>query len=712
MKSLAPLLRKALDKTRRLSIMLVKTDYAALASLIEKFYIEVESSKGTVYAIKEVKGLYGEASRYSLDTKVDNQLTQGWYKRDEYGFMTRFQQIRLSLDNASINQKRMILSLLRCYEVLKVTPSKNIDSITKPSSGNKGYLSFKQDYVNFLNTHDFPKSIKKDFTNQIIAYKEDPSGFHYTTRKGIEGNTLGTAGIQSLAIGLDLKESLIKISNIFSDGFERIINYNQDFYKRKLIDINGTEYKPDSDLMKYQVKIASISDKGGKTRNIAIGNYWVQQALKPLHNTLFEVLRHVSTDGTHNQESQWTRVMAASLIGPVWSFDLTAATDRFPKLIQTTNLKYLYLTVGVTWSKILEQVKVCHESKEVVYEVGQPMGLYSSWATFTLSHHLIVQYCSYLEGNLEYFTKYAILGDDIAIWDKAVAKRYVSIMGLLQVEINYSKSYLPSHLGPGSAEFAKRICKEGIEYSGVSPGLIVETKSIWEIPEMINFLVAHGFTLVLVPLTLANIMQFLENKSSKDYDMLGWALYINHLLGGLPGAVTKVSEGYLNITLETLFRIRFKLLVKDQETLFNDLFGLKGSHLGELAKFFDEKPYSDLVIIKVYFNLIAGQIILANELRRKFQLKLKFINGKFDIGEPIGPNDLITFEDINAPEGSSSVYLKGLKSIEYQPVLSLPDVIKGKSLHENDRKLKGRYIKRIVKLAKALSSQGQNGTNM
>jgi hypothetical protein len=52
--------------------------------------------------------------------------------------------------------------------------------------------------------------------------------------------------------------------------------------------------------------------------------------------------------------------------------------------------------------------------KKVRYGTGQPMGLYSSWASFSLTHHLLIKYLAKEKG-INSFSSYQILGDDVVI---------------------------------------------------------------------------------------------------------------------------------------------------------------------------------------------------------------------------------------------------------------------------------------------------------
>lgn len=80
-------------------------------------------------------------------------------------------------------------------------------------------------------------------------------------------------------------------------------------------------------------------------------------------------------------------------------------------------------------------------NRTVRYAVGQPMGLLSSWAAFTITHHAIIQYAAHLEG-IKHFRAYRVIGDDVAIFHGSVASQYRKLLGLLEVEINLSKSII------------------------------------------------------------------------------------------------------------------------------------------------------------------------------------------------------------------------------------------------------------------------------
>jgi hypothetical protein len=128
----------------------------------------------------------------------------------------------------------------------------------------------------------------------------------------------------------------------------------------------------------------------------------------------------------------------ATLKGKKYSCDLTAATDRFPIKVIAQVLKgrfpsrvidaWEYIMVGLPFHR--------NELSPIVYSVGNPMGAYTSWASFALAHHFIV-YSACVEAKKVWRkTPYALLGDDIVIADSEVAEIYLRKMSELGVEIS------------------------------------------------------------------------------------------------------------------------------------------------------------------------------------------------------------------------------------------------------------------------------------
>lgn len=217
-------------------------------------------------------------------------------------------------------------------------------------------------------------------------------------------------------------------------------------------------------------KLAVKDEPCGKKRLFAISDYWTQSICKPLHEYLMRVLRKLPMDGTWDQGRAAERVRIWSGQGKkLYCFDLSAATDRFPRLFTVLVLGCL---IGVAaaegWATLLTSRSYSYKGAAYRYAAGQPMGTLSSWAAFALSHHVVVQIAAARAGFTGLFTGYVLLGDDIVIADADVAEEYQEIMTILGVTINLSKSLV----GVGLAEFAKRHFWHGHEITGLSGSLI------------------------------------------------------------------------------------------------------------------------------------------------------------------------------------------------------------------------------------------------
>jgi hypothetical protein len=207
-------------------------------------------------------------------------------------------------------------------------------------------------------------------------------------------------------------------------------------------------------------KIIQISEGGGKTRTIAIGDYFTQEALKPLFQETMRFLKSLNTDGTYDQNRAVNKVkQAISENKPIYCLDLKNATDRFPVRIQESVLEAIYgKRLSQSWGRLLTCRNFSHNGKMIRYSVGQPMGFLSSWSCFALSHHAIIQYCGHRSG-IHSFSDYTVLGDDVVIFNEQVANKYLHLIKHLGVEISLNKSLTWVHGDRTfpSAEFAKRL---------------------------------------------------------------------------------------------------------------------------------------------------------------------------------------------------------------------------------------------------------------
>jgi hypothetical protein len=207
-------------------------------------------------------------------------------------------------------------------------------------------------------------------------------------------------------------------------------------------------------------RLTYFPDSESKVRVIGILDYYTQEALRPLHEFLFSVLSKIPNDCTFKQESFIEKMKDCDIY---FSIDLTAATDRFPiKVISSVLRGYFSDKYVSAWERTMVDYpfKIDNTKDYISYSVGNPMGAYSSWASFALANHFMV-YQACLNTGVVYSTiKYCILGDDIVIGHRVVAEEYIRLLTtVLGVEVSESKT----HVSTTFMEFAKRLAIPGGE---------------------------------------------------------------------------------------------------------------------------------------------------------------------------------------------------------------------------------------------------------
>jgi len=206
-------------------------------------------------------------------------------------------------------------------------------------------------------------------------------------------------------------------------------------------------------------KLGTKDEPAGKVRVFAMVDAFTQWALRPLHDQLFSVLKRIPQDGTMDQHKPLKALLKKKGIKGLWSYDLTAATDRLPILLQHCILMPVLGLHGADWWQTLLVKRDYHfKGVNYKYSVGQPMGALSSWAMLAITHHAIVQFAYYrvcVRNRITYrwYQDYAILGDDVVV-SSEVYNEYLIIMKEIGVGIGLAKSLVsPTKV---VAEFAKK----------------------------------------------------------------------------------------------------------------------------------------------------------------------------------------------------------------------------------------------------------------
>lgn len=223
--------------------------------------------------------------------------------------------------------------------------------------------------------------------------------------------------------------------------------------------------------------------------------------------------------------------------------------------------------------------------KQISYNCGQPMGAYSSWCVFSLSHHIVCRIAKKRINNTS--GSYMILGDDIVISGNHLAREYKKIMKDLGVSLSKAKTHTSNNM----FEFAKRWYRDGVEISGIPIRGFLEARRHWwkVIPEWNDSLARVGVhDAVTAPGVFKKILKTLGH-----YIRLGYRAYMTVLTTGFMAG----SEDKSMITISRLrnhigsCNMSYKSQYDLMKTITSDLIAKNlEKSLMEVRKFTKEFP--------------------------------------------------------------------------------------------------------------------------
>lgn len=470
--------------------------FARISSLVKK--------SGFTFTFKYLKEVLRILVRRLANVDVEKS-TSIFVKTDKHGFPVIIPiLLRDSILNKELpthKRKKIIGALITCISIHRVFPTKvkpDLESILSSFNG------LSQSLDNSL----LIKSLKE--LNLFKKYTNNLRCSLYWSEAAGPNNVI--AGFGSINDALALLHKPLVLYDIIKTLLLRG-NIGLILYLLSIIILFGPIYILCVSLgitPSYKLgRLSVVYDQAGKARVIAITSYWVQLCLKPLHKFLFNKLRELSdVDGTFNQNYPFDRLLRRnSKIKPtLYGFDLSAATDRLPIVLQEDILKLIGFNLpwrtllDIDWYLNFEGTakvepfmfdirdipKLDADSNKALalpfnrgnvpvdsirYAVGQPMGALSSWAMLAITHHVIVIAASILAGKKD-FKDYCVLGDDVVIANDEVAEQYLILMSSLGLSINRQKSVESKDF----TEFAKKLKGfSGLDYSPIGAGLILQT---------------------------------------------------------------------------------------------------------------------------------------------------------------------------------------------------------------------------------------------
>jgi len=426
-------------------------------SLIQKWYKE----NGAISTIKRIKAIRLTTTRYICGQPLLVNHDRLAVTKD--GFPICLIPFKELVDSKLPQALRFTLTCLGVSRAFTFPGVINFDSITSKSTATIGKID-----------DNFVKIFVKDFCKNYDPLSNRPSPFiSFLSMKA--GPIIGPAILSAhISAARFTGQNLWGLAHIGGDKFMEWVKELKSSIKINEINLLSSFSKgwKATDPRIGNRKFLRIDDPESKVRIVGCYDYISQLALTPYSEWAFNSLKiNFPKDRTFTQDPVITDKMDSECYH---SLDLSAATDRFPISLQ---VQFLSEVAGPgfagAWKNLmvaepfLAQYWVGKRSPKLIkklinYEVGQPMGARSSWATFTLCHHMIVQYAAYKE-NLYPTNEYILLGDDVVIYNNKIALQYTSLIRSLGVEISESKS----HVSKDTYEFAKRWFQKGIEISPV-----------------------------------------------------------------------------------------------------------------------------------------------------------------------------------------------------------------------------------------------------
>jgi hypothetical protein len=398
--------------------------------------------------------------------------------------------VELQDNHTDLDYIRLILTIFYSTRSLNIKPKVQLSTIEEAYKGTKDLSS--DTFVAYINrkARAFWRLVLgrerwevKPFN--ALYFKQ----YHLTTKAGPNGHALWRSIDDFKVLPDSLKESLgilggpkiktaFKVLSSCLDKVQPIFDQiESDFLskrnaqieklkeskrmnKRKLKHLIRSLRVPNLLETKYVRKITGLPDQEGKTRTVAIFDYFSQTVLRPLHNYLFSILKGIPQDCTFNQGSFAEKLRTHGFSA---STDLSAFTDRFPIVF---NHALLRVRFGVQYANAWKDIMIGYPFSlrnvrdDIYYSVGNPMGAYSSWNSTALAHHFLI-YLACDELGIDFKSStYTLLGDDLVIQDESLNNKYLELLGIYGISYSKEKSHINNN---GVLEFAKRFIVRGKE---------------------------------------------------------------------------------------------------------------------------------------------------------------------------------------------------------------------------------------------------------
>jgi len=337
-----------------------------------------------------------------------------WGHKNEKNFGKALQALMcytyVSFDSPTAAQKRKFKSAVSC----------NVDD--------KISHEFHRDFVLSVRRTFGMRQIERNNVPSIITYQGSASRF----RPGIDGlfpRSSTQDGVVDYCMLLQMQQYckvFKKYSSLYDPVFSGIdvAAYSNDML---LTDVSSDARIRASNFPVTGGEVHFLLQEGGKMRSVASPHLIHQMALQPLGSAVYSVVQSLPWDCTFNQSKAVPFVQSALQQGStVHSVDLSSATDYFPLSIQLSCLRSLFGNQPDI--DLFHYLSRCYwlasDGSMIRWNRGQPLGLFPSFGTFTMTHGLLLWYLNNQCFNNDFF----VLGDDVVILNNDLYIKYINFL--------------------------------------------------------------------------------------------------------------------------------------------------------------------------------------------------------------------------------------------------------------------------------------------
>lgn len=232
---------------------------------------------------------------------------------------------------------------------------------------------------NKRNFYTIPALVIKDFIDKYKLNMKKPKyhlkDYYFSMKIGPQGPSLISSWVSTKLLPSTL---FISINNMMGTYKGYFMKFQNTLY------LDEKSIPTDTRCAAHRVqhtsvgRIAILEAPEGKARIVAMIDYYSQFVLKAIHKQIFGLFQRFAQDRTFSQDP---RGLIKEDGHSFHSFDLSAATDRLPILIQQKLLSYIYddSNYGKDWANLLvNRDYITPEGELIRYKIGTPMGGYTS----------------------------------------------------------------------------------------------------------------------------------------------------------------------------------------------------------------------------------------------------------------------------------------------------------------------------------------------